>query len=485
METQKVFLEVFCRMSLSCAVNDRMHGKPWRGILVLFALGATGFLIIVAKISKPGIGVHSRNIRARVLDSETSDTIQGIPLSLAGFGASEHSLEVRMSLNTRLRLDIDLSNSIASDPVSNLRPVPLEYSTAFVLLAHNRFDYIKRTIGKVLEARESEKFSILVSVDSKELEDAVREAVLSVPNPKEIPIQYISSELPFATAAKFKGEPAIGRHLAAVFNHVFRQSLYEYVIVLEDDLDVSPDFFEYFASVGELLHPRHPASKGLFCASAWNDHAFSNLELDPSRAIRTDWYPGLGFLIHRSAWLGNLESEWPIWDTQERNYDHWLRFHSTIMKTKDCIAPEMPRTHHFALTGMHVVGSAGDIYSRMRLSDGNYRISESSILEISDPLAVRRRFTDMIAKSTEVDINTLTGPFVGDQFKNGIISFFFEDRENLRDPVEAELISKRFELYPSDFRMRFRGLWTFALSETRTRVIIIAESMRDYWDSSL
>ncbi len=42
---------------------------------------------------------------------------------------------------------------------------------------------------------------------------------------------------------------------------------------LSDDLDVSPDFFEYFAATFPIMH----ADPTLWCVSAWNDNGKANM----------------------------------------------------------------------------------------------------------------------------------------------------------------------------------------------------------------
>lgn len=51
---------------------------------------------------------------------------------------------------------------------------------------------------------------------------------------------------------KFKGYYKIARHYGWALNHTFQQG-YDYVIIVEDDLNVSPDFYEYFLSTYSLL----------------------------------------------------------------------------------------------------------------------------------------------------------------------------------------------------------------------------------------
>ena len=49
---------------------------------------------------------------------------------------------------------------------------------------------------------------------------------------------------------------------------MFDKLQYDAAILLEDDLEVAPDFFDYFAATLPLLE-RDPS---LYCVSAWNDN---------------------------------------------------------------------------------------------------------------------------------------------------------------------------------------------------------------------
>ncbi len=111
-----------------------------------------------------------------------------------------------------------------------------------------------------------------------------------------------------------------------------------------DDLDISPDFFEYFAATYPILH-NDPT---LWCVSAWNDNGKSevvenNAGLYSSLPLvdfcmfwlatvdflvifvgvkcchcvmcaellyRTDFFPGLGWMLEKRVW-SVLESKWP------------------------------------------------------------------------------------------------------------------------------------------------------------------------------
>ena len=64
-----------------------------------------------------------------------------------------------------------------------------------------------------------------------------------------------------------------------------------------DDLDVSPDFFDYFRGTRWLLE-KDPT---LYCVSAWNDNGKPSL-IDKNAhdlLYRSDFFPGLGWMLTR------------------------------------------------------------------------------------------------------------------------------------------------------------------------------------------
>ncbi|VDN21665.1 unnamed protein product [Gongylonema pulchrum] len=64
-----------------------------------------------------------------------------------------------------------------------------------------------------------------------------------------------------------------------------------------DDLDIAPDFFEYFSATRRLLD----IDKTLYCVSAWNDNGKAHLiDLSqPELLYRSDFFPGLGWMMTR------------------------------------------------------------------------------------------------------------------------------------------------------------------------------------------
>ena len=76
---------------------------------------------------------------------------------------------------------------------------------------------------------------------------------------------------------------------------------------LADDLEVAPDFFEYFEATYDLLH----SDPTLWCVSAWNDNGKNDLVSDDATLLyRTDFFPGLGWMIEKNIWE-ELGPKWP------------------------------------------------------------------------------------------------------------------------------------------------------------------------------
>ncbi len=89
---------------------------------------------------------------------------------------------------------------------------------------------------------------------------------------------------------------------------------------------------------------------GLLCVSAWNDNGVQDIARDQSRLFRTDYFPGLGWMINSRAW-SELAPKWPV--NASTGWDHWLRLDDNF-KGRECIAPEVPRSRHVSTHGTNV-----------------------------------------------------------------------------------------------------------------------------------
>ncbi|KAK8825671.1 hypothetical protein WA577_000842 [Blastocystis sp. JDR] len=121
---------------------------------------------------------------------------------------------------------------------------------------------------------------------------------------------------------------------------MFITDQYDQVIILEDDLEIAPDFFEYFDATSPLLW----TDSSLFCISAWNDNGQANHVSDAERLYRSDFFPGLGWMLTRTLWQ-ELGASWP-----PAYWDDWLR-HPDRRQGRACIRPEVSRSYTFGEKG--------------------------------------------------------------------------------------------------------------------------------------
>ena len=90
----------------------------------------------------------------------------------------------------------------------------------------------------------------------------------------------------------------IARHYGWALTKVFEGGNVEWAIVLEDDLEVAPDFFDYMSAGAELMKK----DKSLWTVTAWNDNGLPHLAKDPKAVYRSDFFAGLGWIMSRRLW---------------------------------------------------------------------------------------------------------------------------------------------------------------------------------------
>lgn len=129
---------------------------------------------------------------------------------------------------------------------------------------------VRRNLDQLIKYRPSnltDYFPIVVSQDCGHA--PTKKTILSYGDQLRLIEQPDTSDFPLkGKDKKFKGYYKIARHYKWALDQVFQVFNYETVIIVEDDLDLSPDFFEYFRS----LYPILKADSSLWCVSAWNDN---------------------------------------------------------------------------------------------------------------------------------------------------------------------------------------------------------------------
>ncbi|VBB28502.1 unnamed protein product [Acanthocheilonema viteae] len=233
---------------------------------------------------------------------------------------------------------------------------------AVLVFVCNRPNAIRNHLKKLLRYRPSaQKFPIIVSQDC---DDPNVRKVIEKFGTDVMYIKHLNGQ-----SAHFIVRPQqeryityyqIARHYKLGLSYVFDKLNYSTVIITEDDLDIAPDFFEYFSATRPLLD----ADKTLYCVSAWNDNGKANLidKKQPELLYRSDFFPGLGWMMTKELWneLG------PIWPAGF--WDDWMR-NNTIRKNRACIRPEISRT---GMTIEGKKGASGGLFFTQHLVKKNY-----------------------------------------------------------------------------------------------------------------
>ena len=221
--------------------------------------------------------------------------------------------------------------TVDARPRPDAPPGPMElfvHSGCFfpvVVIACDRADALRNALTSLLAAGAS-PHDILVAQDGASSAVAAVAAEFQTHHKAKRPPKVIlDGAQHIARAYKFA--------LTRAFEDVFPDA--PAVLVLEEDLVVSPDFFQYFAAVAPALE----RDDLLFVASAWNDNGFS-ANAEPGALRRTTWFPGLGWLLPRKLWETELHVTWP-----DGHWDHWLRS-DEVAKGRECVSPALNRASH-------------------------------------------------------------------------------------------------------------------------------------------
>lgn len=213
-------------------------------------------------------------------------------------------------------------------------PTPVKSSfqdTPIVLLTCCRPQLLQETLKSLFEVRGVDKSKVLIAQDGtmaevKSVAETMGVKVIQNPN----------------TRLRGDGGSRIAQHyrysLTSAFDFFNKANA---LVVIEDDLLFSPDFYEYLISAGSIL-AEDPTT---FIVSAWSDNGFAGRVRDPYALRRTDFFPGLGWLLTRKLYKTELESRWP-----SEHWDHWLRS-PEIHQHREIIYPQVPRTFHNGVKG--------------------------------------------------------------------------------------------------------------------------------------
>lgn len=324
-----------------------------------------------------------------------------------------------------------------------------ELVAAVLVVACNRPE-VSRCLNSLLKYRFSKhKFPIIVSQDCGHQETA---RVISGYGDK---IHFIKQPdlseitLPGATG-HLKGYFKLARHYKWALSQVFDVMHYDAVIIVEDDLEVASDFFEYFEATEPLLE-RDPT---LWCVSAWNDNGKAEYVKGNNLLYRSDFFPGLGWMLKRTVWY-ELEHKWPA-----AYWDDWMR-HPEQRRERACLRPEIPRVVTFGRIGVSNGQYFDEHLKYIKLNDEFYPFTKTNltylIKEEYDP-----KFIDTVYKSPLVSFDyfhsgqVMPAPSVRIQYESQETFVSLAKQLGIMDDWKAGVP-----------RMAYRGVVTFMFKNLR------------------
>ncbi|KAK9868373.1 hypothetical protein WJX84_008202 [Apatococcus fuscideae] len=332
----------------------------------------------------------------------------------------------------------------------------LEIVAAVVTIAFNRPAYLKRHMESVLEVHQRSpanrrKFPLHISQDGSH-EETKEVARGFLPR-----VRYLSHyELAAPIPRQRKENIAyyrIANHYKFIFQTFFDCFNFPRIIILEDDMQLAVDFFSFFEASAPLLS----SDPSLYCVSSWNDHGQDRFVSDPLRLYRSDFFPGLGWMMGRGTWDGFKDS-WP-----DSYWDDWIRLNST-RKGRQCIRPEVCRNFNFGEKG----SSKGFFYRRflkpIRLNDQDIDWMQQDLSYLS-PDRYLAEFEHTLSEAQVVeDVNAAMAA-------HGTVKLLYDSQEHYETLTQA--LSMLREWKDGVPRGGYRGVVTIHSNEA---TILIAPS---------
>jgi alpha-1,3-mannosyl-glycoprotein beta-1,2-N-acetylglucosaminyltransferase len=200
-----------------------------------------------------------------------------------------------------------------------------------LVLTYNRREYLERTLRSLSSLPSIGDYAVYVSQDGHDAEF------------DGLAASFGAKILHRDRVVRFQGQPTtafVAQHYKHALDRVFLAANHSHTIVVEDDMTFAPDFLSLFEESAWLLRE----DPTLFCVSSWNDYGLRHLVSDRRRLFRTDYFPGLGWMLRRELWL-ELRSQFPL-----DHWDHWMRT-DAVSRGRDCVVPEVSRNHNFGEDG--------------------------------------------------------------------------------------------------------------------------------------
>jgi len=168
------------------------------------------------------------------------------------------------------------------------------------------------------------------------------------------------------------------------------------VIILEEDIEIANDFFSLMNSTADLLD----SDQTLLAVSAFNDNGKEQFVADTKRLVRSDFFPGLGWMMSRNVWDGpashpdtGLKNSW----APNGFWDDWLRENARRWG-RQIIRPEVSRTFHIGNIHGASEGENNGILNKIELEENNVRWEDQD-LSYLDPSLFAQNYWNRVSRA--------------------------------------------------------------------------------------
>ncbi|XP_069984121.1 protein O-linked-mannose beta-1,2-N-acetylglucosaminyltransferase 1 [Penaeus vannamei] len=188
------------------------------------------------------------------------------------------------------------------------------------------------------------------------------------------------------------------------------------VIFLDEDVEVSPDFFSYMSQTLWLLRE----DPTLYCINGFSATGLKDRAFNPSRVLRGSVQVEWGFALTLS-FIREVLSIWPDKPSDINIYDYWIYIHAR--HGRECVYPEMSRTFHYGMGMNSNAWTEETIFLSMPLLRERYvDLTRASDLQMNN---WRRRLSYNISNATVLRGNPCSPNFIPSDDLNDHYVFYY------------------------------------------------------------
>ncbi|XP_028792856.1 alpha-1,3-mannosyl-glycoprotein 2-beta-N-acetylglucosaminyltransferase isoform X2 [Neltuma alba] len=339
----------------------------------------------------------------------------------------------------------------------NKEQVPV---AAVVIMACNRADYLERTINSVFKYQRSvsSKYPLFISQDGSD--PSVKSKALSYDQltyMQHLDFEPVQTERPGELIAYYK----IARHYKWALDQLFYKHNFSRVIILEDDMEIASDFFDYFEAASTILDK----DRSIMAVSSWNDNGQKQFVHDPYELYRSDFFPGLGWMLTRYIW-DELSPKWP-----KAYWDDWLRLKEN-RRGRQFIRPEVCRTYNFGEHGSSLGQFFKQYLEPIKLNDVQVDWKSMDLSYLLEDKYIKH-FSDLVRKAK---------PVYGADLVLKAYNIDGDVRIKYKDQSDFENIARQFGIFQEWKdgvpRTAYKGIVVFRYRGPRRIFLVGPESLK-------